>query len=105
MEPRICMAFGTTIGISLLFILYMVQKSNKYLKTLAYVFISIVFVLNFAVYLIITYQHIMVNKLDEKNCEIINEVITEYEKENNIEVNKIAVVLREGGQGILSRIY
>ena len=98
MEPRICMAFGTTIGISLLFILYMVQKSNKYLKTLAYVFISIVFVLNFAVYLIITYQHIMVNKLDEKNCEIINEVITEYEKENNIEVNKIAVVLREGGR-------
>lgn len=98
MEPRICMAYGTTIGISLLFILYLVQNSNKYLKTLAYVFISTVFILNFVVYLIITYQHIMVNKLDEKNCEIINQVISEYEKENNIKVNKIAVVLRDGGK-------
>lgn len=94
-EPRIGMAFGTTIGISLLFILYVSQDANKIIKIIVYALITIIFILNFMMYLIITNQHILVNKLDKENCEIIKEVVEKYEAETNIKVTRIAGCSKE----------
>lgn len=93
-EPRTSMAFGTTIGISMLFLLYSTQTAKTAIKIIIYIFISVVFALNFFTYVIITNQHIMVNKIDKENCQRIKETIEEYEKETNIKVTKIAAVIR-----------
>ena len=102
LEIRTCYAFGMTIGISLLFMLYTSQNSenkmSNILKIITYVIIGIVFIANLAIYIIITNQHIMVNKLDKANCEIIKQVVEGYEKESNIKITKIAANVKGKGK-------
>ena len=93
-EARFCIAYGATIGISLLFMFYVSYQKNKYIKITICIFIIVVFIFNFITYIIIGYQHIAVNKMDENMCQIIKEEIVEYEKETNIKVTKLAVILR-----------
>ena len=93
-EPRTCIAFGATIGISLIFMLYSIQNANKFIKILSYTFISVIFILNIVLFIIITNQHILTNKADRENCKKIEETILEYETTTGIKVTKIAAMYR-----------
>ena len=93
-ETRFCISYGTTVGISLLFMLYTTQEKNKYIKFLIYTIIVAVFIMNFITYLSITYQHLEVNKLDKQICQIIDDEIEKYEQETGIKVTKVAAMLR-----------
>ena len=93
-ETRFCIAYGTTIGISLLFMLYSTRNKDKYIKFLIYIIIVAAFIMNFVAYLSITYQHLEVNKFDKQICQIISSKVEEYEQETGIKVTKIAAILR-----------
>lgn len=98
LTPRMCIAYGCTIGISLFVILYIVDRNNnKYQNIFIYVITIIIFILNFSLYIVLTNQHLIVNNLDRENCEKIKEIINKYEEENNIEVTKIAGIRRLDG--------
>lgn len=79
-ETRFCISYGTTVGISLLFMLYTTQEKNKYIKFLIYTIIVAVFIMNFITYLSITYQHLEVNKLDKQICQIIDDEMKNMNK-------------------------
>lgn len=98
LTPRMCIAYGSTIGLSLFVILFIANKNNKkYQLVIISIITIIIFILNFAVYILLTYEHLEVNKLDKENCEKIKEVIEEYEKETGIMVTRIAGIQRANG--------
>ena len=91
---RMCIAFGTTIGFSLLTILYIMKGLKKYFYYVVSIPIIAIFLLNFFTYTILTKQHILTNSLDENYCYEIKQMIEEYEKTTGIKVDKIASILR-----------
>ena len=101
LEIRTCYAFGITIGISCLFILYTsqnaVESASRFLTIISYTLIILLFITNMVIYIVVTNQHIMVNKLDEANCQIIKKYIEEYEKATNIQVTRIAAIIKGEG--------
>ena len=119
LAPRMCLAYGSTIGLSLFIILYIVDnnrktalttdkksysitKINLNLSNIPMVAVSvaiiIIFVLNITLYIVLTHQHLEVNKIEKENCEVIKQVIENYEKETGIEVTKIVGVTRIDGE-------
>lgn len=98
LASRMCLAYGSTIGISLFVVLHIAYKNNKkYQMLIVSIMTIVVFILNFAVYVTLTYQHLQVNKLDKENCGKIKEVIEKYEQETGIMVTKIAGAQRVNG--------
>ena len=96
LTPRMCIAYGSTIGLSLFTILNIVDKNNKKYQLIIISIITIItFILNFSLYVILTFEHLEVNKLDKANCEIIKNIVEEYEAETNIKVTKIAGVIKK----------
>lgn len=95
LQPRMCIAYGSTIGISFLVMLLTInQDSVKYKKTISYTIILIGIILNSSVYFVLTNQHIEVNKRDKQAVEKIEQIIEKYEEENQIKVTKIAGTLK-----------
>ena len=96
LTPRTCIAYSCTIGLSLLVLFIIINNNdNKYQKIYIVIFTIIIFILNFILYVIITNQHLQVNKIDKENCLKIGEIIEEYEEKNDIKVTKIATLRRE----------
>ena len=96
LTPRMCIAYGSTIGLSLFTMLLIVHKNDKkYQLVIISIITIIVFIFNFSLYVILTRQHLEVNKLDKANCEIVKEVVEKYEAETNIEVTRIAGCSKE----------
>ena len=93
LNSRICISFGATIAFSLLVLLYIAQDAKKWINIVVYTLITLMFLYNVGIYVLITNQHIMVDKLDKENCNIINNIITEYEEKTNIKVTKISAVI------------
>lgn len=92
--PRISIAYGTTIGISLLVMLYIVQNSKKkYQLIIVSVIIIITFILNFGLYVALTNQHILTNKIDKESCLLIKQKVEEYEEDTGITITKIASII------------
>lgn len=95
LQPRMCITYGSTIGISLLIMLLTIRiDSVKYTKSILYSIIVISVIFNSGIYLILTNQHMEVNQRDKQACEQIEKIIQKYEKENQIEVTKIAGTLK-----------
>ena len=95
LTPRMCISYGTTIGLSLFVMLYIADRNNKkYQLILISIITIIIFILNITLYIILTNQHIITNKIDKENCEKIEKIIEEYEDRTNIKVTKIASVTR-----------
>lgn len=97
LTPRTCIAYGCTIGLSLYIMLLVISaNSKKYQVVLISIITIFTFLCNISIYVVITNQHIEVNKLDKENCEKIEKVIEEYEAETNIKVTKIAAATKKG---------
>ena len=95
LTPRTCIAYSCTIGISLFILLWIILQNNKKFQlNLLAVITIITFALNFMLYVIITNQHLKVNKLDKENCLKIEKVIEKYEEVNNTKITKIATIRR-----------
>jgi len=104
LEPRMCMAYGCTIGISLLFMYKNIYKENdpkinedtevtistKIKKYILYINIFIIFVLTSLLYNTLTMQHIEINKIDKEIATKVEKIISNYEKETGLKVTKIA---------------
>lgn len=98
LTSRMCIAYGSTIGISLFVALLITNKNQKnYQVVIISIITIIIFILNFAVYVVLTYQHLEVNKIDKENCEKIKELIEEYEQETGMNITKIAGIHRANG--------
>lgn len=95
LEPRMCMSYGSTIGVSLLFIYWITtnyKEENKILNWILYSIILSIFILTVILYNTITIQHIKVNRFDKEICNRINNIISEYEEKTEIKVEKIAAI-------------
>lgn len=93
LQPRTCIAFGATIGISFWFMLDILENGyhKKVLKWTIFSIICIVSILNIALYFIITHQHIRLNQLDKEILNKVSEKIEQYEAENNITITRLAI--------------
>ena len=95
LTPRMCIAYGTTIGISLFIMMYIADRNNKKYQVILVSSITIIFfILNVTLYIVLTNQHILTNKLDEKDCKNIQKIIEEYEAKTNKEITKMVAVCR-----------
>lgn len=94
LQPRTCIAFGATIGISFWFMLDILENGyhKKSLKWIIFSMICIVSILNIALYFIITHQHIRLNQLDRDILNKVSEKIVQYEEDNGITITKLAIV-------------
>src|SRR5699024_4398991 len=94
LQPRTCIAFGATIGISFWFMLDILENGyhKKALKWIIFAIICIVSILNIALYFIITHQHIRINQLDREILNKVSEKIEQYEENNGITITKLAIV-------------
>lgn len=91
---RVHFCIGSLIGISLLYIYSVTNIRNE--KTWKKVFIIIVVcygILNCANTSLLTTEHQKVNKLEKEECMRIENLIQEYENENNREVKKVVPIL------------
>ena len=96
LTPRMCISYGTTIEISLLALMYITSKNNrKYQVIILFIITICVFVLIFALYVVLTNQHILTNKMDAERCQDIKQAVEEYEASTGIKVTKLAAVWRE----------
>ena len=96
LTPRTCIAYACTIGLSLFILLYLINDNKKkYQIVVLSIIIIFTFIYTASIYVILTNQHLEVNKLDKENCEKIKEAIERYEEETNIKVTKIAAIRRE----------
>ena len=92
LTPRMCFAYGTTIGISLISILFIIDNdSRKYQLIIFYILSITIFLTTIVFYFVITNQHILTNKLDEEKCNHIKQVVEAYEAKTGTEVNKISI--------------
>lgn len=95
LTPRMCISYGTTIGISLLALVYVTSKNNRKYQVITLFIITIcVFALNVALYVVLTNQHILTNKMDAERCQDIKQAVEEYEASTGIKVTKLAAVWR-----------
>ena len=92
--PRMCLSYSSTIGLSLLIILYFAYLNKSRYQQLFIATLTIIIVIsNFILYIVLTNQHLEVNKRDKENCLAIEKVIEDYETKNNIKVTKIAAII------------
>ena len=91
---RMCISYSCTIGLSLFIMFYLANlNNNKYQKYYIAILTVVIFLLNFTLYIVITNQHLLVNKLDKENCLKVEKVIEEYEAKNNVKVTKISAII------------
>ena len=95
---RMALAYGSTIGLSLLIILLLTEQTkSKFPTYILSIMAIIIFGLNFALYVVATYQHLEVNRLDKEKCQQIKQIVEEYEEKTNIKVTKISGTYFENG--------
>ena len=93
LTPRMCMAYGSTIGVSLFVGVFLTERLNsKTINTIFYIITIIIFLLNFLLYVILTNQHILVNKKKKKNCEKIGNLLEKYEKDTGKKVTILSAI-------------
>ena len=88
-----CVAYGNTIGISLLTVLFIIYKNKKYQLVIFSIILTAIFIMTIVLYSVLTNQHILTNQLDKIRCENIKDTIEKYEKEKGVEVTKIAIAI------------
>ena len=100
LTPRMCSAFGYTIGISLLFMLETAETLEAvhthtlcfYEIVLIYLIAITIFILNAILYMVLTRQHILVNEADRSVGLKIGEIVNDYEQSTGIKISKAYTV-------------
>lgn len=105
-EARMCIAYGSTIGISLLFMYKNIlqQENQKLAKIIIYSLTVILFICTLMLYNALTIQNIQTTKADKEICEEIKRIIAEYEKETGIMVTKIGAVYTRDEDGYMENV-
>lgn len=100
-EPRMSIAYASTIGISIFFLYNCIGKQTKknILNIILFIITIILFVLTIILYNTLTFQNIQTNKKDAEICKEIENIIVQYEKDTGIKVEYIAAVQANKSKG------
>ena len=87
--PRMGLAYGATIAVSLLFMFASIKNKDQnrgFKNIFIYSIISITFILNTILYVVLTWQHFLVNTSDRDIAWKVKEAVDSYEKNTGIEI-------------------
>lgn len=89
---RMVFSVGALIGLVFMYLYCTTNmfEEKDYFRLLIHIVLGIYIICLLSNEINILYQHKKANELDKQECKIVGEYIEQYEKENNIEVKKIA---------------
>ena len=99
---RVHFCIGSIIGIELMYIYCTTNiKNSKITKYVFYILLCFYIMINIVNAIQLTNEHQIVNRLEKEECTRIEEIILQYEKENNKKINKVVpvVVLNQKEKG------
>lgn len=96
--PRMCIAYGTTIAISLLFLWTTVRKEKNRKNRIVQILILTIFIANSILYTTLTIQHLKVNQLDRQLSQKVKQIIEEYEEKENKQITQIVMCFDKNSQ-------
>ena len=90
---RVHFCIGSLVGIEFLYLYSSTTiKNYKFLKYFFYIILSTYILINIINTVQLTYEHQLVNKLEKEECKKIENIIEQYESQNNIIIKKIVPI-------------
>lgn len=93
LEPRMCVSFGASIGLMIIYILLTIKmdESNILLSNILKALIIVIFIMNCQYVIQSSGEMIATNLLDRNIADSIINKMEIYEKENNVEIKNIGI--------------
>lgn len=93
MVPRMCITFGSILGIILLYLIMIMKPSNiKIVEKIIYILTLVLFAMNSIYFIIGSTENIATGYLDKNVVESIIHKIDNYERESGIKINNIGIL-------------